>query len=638
MSSSPSSSKTHNEDLRSGRSYSASRYSGLRSHMPPILEVSREADSIITSRDERALPSGSSVSAFETRVESRGASTRGREESGSSSRVWKDEPNSGSIGSSCRPETSSKTRFEMEAMKKELALLKASTRASRLREISQMVRAAQELDLAFLFDATSSMGRYMEVVKDKILKIVHGICDAYPECHIRVAFAFYRDYRDTESCGSCNFTVSFNGSGSTFVDALSRVEAKGGNDTAEDVFSGLEALSKLDWTAHNRVVYHIADAPCHGTQFHDAKVDDNHPNGDLHGRNIVKLLCNLREDCKLSRYTFLHITGTTRKMLQEFKRVSGPDSSWIHEDDFQGMVVDEIPAKVVTACKASISHTLSTMSSGGMKFADLKFVPRDIQTAMPDWDSIRAQEGEVYRFKRYGDLNEVLTCIEKGIPLELEKTQRVQVQVGLNPFSNDGASRWPFYAQIVTHEYDTKTMVVKRFKDRLGADTLKVHTKEKYVEQMEVQAVSAQFAEEFDHCIRNIPEAKKVAFTVVSTLRVQPDSYYNMEKVLTGLWTKFNSNAGYVHDKGNYADTLQAFSHWTHERSRAMVMVTDLQGVQITSKGMGAFLLCDPAIHSRDVLRFTRTNLGEKGFELFFKSHKCNTICHRLDLKAGSHA
>ncbi|MCO5600327.1 hypothetical protein L7F22_054437 [Adiantum nelumboides] len=120
------------------------------------------------------------------------------------------------------PQTSSKTRFEMEAMKKELDRVKASARASRSREISRMVRAAQDLDLAFLFDATSSMGRYMEVVKDKILKIVH--------------------------------------------------EAKGGNDTAEDVFSGLEALSKLDWTAHNRVVYHIVDAPCHGTQFHDSKI------------------------------------------------------------------------------------------------------------------------------------------------------------------------------------------------------------------------------------------------------------------------------------------------------------------------------------------------------------------------------
>ncbi|KAI5077764.1 hypothetical protein GOP47_0007588 [Adiantum capillus-veneris] len=630
MSSRSSSSKTHNEDLRVGRPTASSKYPGF---MAPISEVSREADSIITTKEEGGLTSGK---ASETRGASRkltSSGSRGHDGHESSSRARRDELKSGSIESSCRPKTSSKTRYEMEALKKELSQLKASSRASRLREISEMVRAAQELDLAFLFDATSSMDRYMEVVRNKILKIVHKICVAYPETRIRVAFAFYRDYHDKESRGSCDFTISFNGSGSTFVEALSRVEAKGGGDTAEDVFSGLQELAKLDWTAQNRVVYHIADAPCHGTQFHDVKVDDDYAKGDLHGRDVAKLLRNLHEDCKISSYSFLHITATTHKMLQEFKRVSGPDSSWIHEDEFQGIDVEDIPMKVVTACKTSISHSLSTMSSGRIKFSDVKFVPRDVQTAMPDWDSIRVQEGEVYKFKRFGNLNEVLRCTENGIPLELEKPECVQVQVGLDPFSNDGASRWPFYAQIVTHEYDTKIMVVKRFKDKLGVDTLKVHTKEKYIEQMEVQAVSAQFAEEFGHCIHNIPEAKKVVFTAVSTLHVQPNTYYNMEKVLKGLWTKFNSNAGYVSDKGTYTDTLQAFSHWTHERSRGMIMVTDLQGVQTSSEGTGAFLLCDPAIHSRDVLRFTRTNLGEQGFQLFYNSHKCNTICQKLGLK-----
>ncbi|KAI5084347.1 hypothetical protein GOP47_0000516 [Adiantum capillus-veneris] len=547
-------------------------------------------------------------------------------------KVIKQEP--GSTPTLPRPETSSKTRLEMEALRKELAQLKANARASRMHEINQMLRAAQALDLAFLFDATDSMRSYLEVVKTRILKIVRSISDAYPDSYIRVAFAFYRDYNSKKSSGSCNFTTSFKGSRSTFVEALSCVGTKSGDDTAEDVFSGLQAIAQLDWTAHNRVVYHIADAPCHGTRFHDMKGGDDYPNGDLHGRDIAVLLHDLREDCKISTYTFLHIGPTTHKMLKEFKRVAQPDNSWIHEDDFNGMFIEDIPTKVAMACKSSISESLSTISSSRMNHSNVKFVPRDVQAAMPHWGSIRAQEGEVYKFRRYGNLDEVLCRIENGIPLELERAECVQVKVGHHPFSNDGASRWPFYAQIVTHEYETKTMVVKRFKDRLGADTSRVHAKEKYIEQMEVQAVSSQFAEEFDCCIRNIQEAKKVAFTIVSALRAQSNMYYNMEKVLTGLWTKFNSNAGYVNGKKAYTDTLQAFSHWTHERSKGKVMVTDLQGVQISSVGTRAFLLCDPAIHSKDVLRFTRTNLGEKGFELFYNSHKCNTICRRLGLKA----
>ncbi|KAI5084349.1 hypothetical protein GOP47_0000518 [Adiantum capillus-veneris] len=134
--------------------------------------------------------------------------------------------------------------------------------------------------------------------------------------------------------------------------------------------------------------------------------------------------------------------ATTHKMLTELKRVAGPDSSWIHEDDFQGMHIEDIPTKVVKA-------------------------------AMPDWGSICAQEGQVYKLRKYRDLDEVLLHVEKGIHLELKKTECVQ-------------------------------------------------------------AVCDNFAEEFAHCIHNIREAKKVAFKVVSTLQVQSNTYYNMEKVLNG--------------------------------------------------------------------------------------------------------
>ena len=44
------------------------------------------------------------------------------------------------------------------------------------------------------------------------------------------------------------------------------------------------------------------------------------------------------------------------------------------------------------------------------------------------------------------------------------------------------------------------------------------------------------------------------------------------------------------------------------------------------------FTLSDPAIHCTDVLRFSRTNLGEEGFRLFFNSHKCNDVCRALRL------
>ena len=57
--------------------------------------------------------------------------------------------------------------------------------------------------------------------------------------------------------------------------------------------------------------------------------------------------------------------------------------------------------------------------------------------------------------------------------------------------------------------------------------------------------------------------------------------------------------------------------------------VVDLQGVK---NGGWIFRLTDPVIHCKDVTRFGRTNLGEKGMERFFTTHKCNEICSLMDL------
>jgi hypothetical protein len=57
-------------------------------------------------------------------------------------------------------------------------------------------------------------------------------------------------------------------------------------------------------------------------------------------------------------------------------------------------------------------------------------------------------------------------------------------------------------------------------------------------------------------------------------------------------------------------------------------MVVDLQGI-ISG---GTIELTDPAIHSTDLLRFGRTNLGEKGMSGFFSRHRCTEVCKNMGL------
>merc|ERR1712137_360049 len=65
------------------------------------------------------------------------------------------------------------------------------------------------------------------------------------------------------------------------------ISAGGGGDAPEDVVGGLRHVVDRDWVASTRVVIHIADAPCHGSVYHDG-LGDNYPNGDPSGESPEK--------------------------------------------------------------------------------------------------------------------------------------------------------------------------------------------------------------------------------------------------------------------------------------------------------------------------------------------------------------
>uniref|UniRef100_A0A0G4IDI3 Alpha-type protein kinase domain-containing protein n=1 Tax=Chromera velia CCMP2878 TaxID=1169474 RepID=A0A0G4IDI3_9ALVE len=95
-------------------------------------------------------------------------------------------------------------------------------------------------------------------------------------------------------------------------------------------------------------------------------------------------------------------------------------------------------------------------------------------------------------------------------------------------------------------------------------------------------------------------------------------------------------------------EVAQSYSHYSFEFSKRELVVVDLQGKveRRGAEGRQVIRLTDPAIHThtcRDLaashpanrLRWGITDKGERGVRDFFRSHKCNELCHVLGIKRG---
>ena len=171
------------------------------------------------------------------------------------------------------------------------------------------------VDLCIMLDCTGSMSSYIEMSKNKIQDIMANVKESYPKSTIRVAIVAYRDHCDSKKHEIRHFTES----SEVAKSFLKTLQADGGGDTPEDVNGAFQiALRKLHWQNPVRLLILIADAPCHGKEFH--KCDDNHPNGhksDEKWETIFRELVDLRLD-----FLFLKITEITDLMFTKFREIA----------------------------------------------------------------------------------------------------------------------------------------------------------------------------------------------------------------------------------------------------------------------------------------------------------------------------
>lgn len=132
-------------------------------------------------------------------------------------------------------------------------------------EIKHTDTAPNNVEIAFIVDATGSMSDELEFLKDDLKDIIQKVENSNSNLDILTSSVFYRDVEDEYVVRHSGFSYSI----TTTLDFINNQSANGGGDFPEAVHTALNtALNELQWTsqARARLAFLILDAPPHHNQ------------------------------------------------------------------------------------------------------------------------------------------------------------------------------------------------------------------------------------------------------------------------------------------------------------------------------------------------------------------------------------
>ena len=178
-------------------------------------------------------------------------------------------------------------------------------------ENDKKVNKVVSLDLVFIMDITGSMDTYLDFAKEKILSIINKITTDSTVA-VNLGFVGYRDYFDSK----VKYLIypELTNNHAKVKEFISSAKADGGKD-CEDMGGGLQSALNYKWSSNTRFAILIADAPCHGEQYHGVKKFDSHPKGDPKYK-IDQLVKQFAE--KNIYLMCLNITELTVKLYNNF--------------------------------------------------------------------------------------------------------------------------------------------------------------------------------------------------------------------------------------------------------------------------------------------------------------------------------
>lgn len=129
-------------------------------------------------------------------------------------------------------------------------------------EIDMPCEVSDIMDIAFVVDATGSMGDEINYLKVELQDVIQRVKAANPKLQLRTGSVFYRDHKDQYLTRTSNFSTEIDST----LNFIRQQYAAGGGDFPEAVDEALDAaLNRLSWSleARGRLLFLVLDAPPH---------------------------------------------------------------------------------------------------------------------------------------------------------------------------------------------------------------------------------------------------------------------------------------------------------------------------------------------------------------------------------------
>ncbi|CAD8064174.1 unnamed protein product [Paramecium sonneborni] len=507
-----------------------------------------------------------------------------------------------------------------------------------LHRFKQQLQKSNTIDVIFIMDLTGSMNPWKDEIQSTISNIIREFQQSIKGYSVRVGFVGYRDVCDLqEQISYRNLTHNIN----SIIEYISRLEAKGGGDEAEDIVGGFVQAMKLNISRNPDSLlctFLIADSPCHGKQYHDLESDDYLD--QVPDNYLEDTLLRYKNIKKNNFLCCVKINETTNKMFDKMKLA--------------------FPLITITTKKQPKELSELVQFTLHQSLKQSKLIPQDEKKK--EYFQATFQQFKLDNQSKYNDENkaEFWENFAENI-LKSSRTGQTGLEIQLdNPefISNDDDN----YTTSILKAFDARNnqfiiikfpkVILKNFQQN-KIDNQEIQKAELLAESRFYSSSYAFQMAYFFNCESYKLEDIPLIFYVLPTLYQLEKPLYGMTKIYgeTFIDTQFlfqkysDKNIKFQKYTTNFYGSNQefyyysVFSHFSYIESKGLFVITDLQGYDN--------IFTDPSIQTKKnrikiqkngqsiyILDVDNTNQNQRGIDIFLQQqHKdCSVYCTQLQL------